>query len=283
MSDIRFSVSMCVYKGDKASNFNVALKSVFNQTLKPNEIVLVVDGPINNEIVFIINKYIELSRTNNIEFNVIRLEENVGHGEARRVCLSNCSHDWIALMDADDISVNNRFEKQIEYIKEHNNISVLGGQITEFLGKADANDYSESVGKRIVPCDDQEIKEYMKKRCPMNQVTVMFRKSDVQNVGGYQDWFCEEDYYLWIRLAQAKKVFGNLSDELVLVRVDDNMYQRRGGFRYFCSEEKLQRFMRKNGMISFVRYIVNVTQRLVLQVLAPNSIRKYIFQNIIRT
>ena len=77
----------------------------------------------------------------------------------------------------------------------------------------------------------------------MNQVTVMFRKADVAEVGGYIDWFCEEDYYLWIRLALSGKRFANVSDNLLNVRVGEEMYQRRGGWRYFRSEARLQRFM----------------------------------------
>lgn len=112
---------------------------------------------------------------------------------------------------------------------------------------------------------------------------LMFKKEDVISVGGYIDWYCEEDYYLWIRLALAGYKFGNVSENLVNVRVGKEMYGRRGGVKYFCSEAKLQSFMLKNKMIRFPRYVINVLERLILQVLMPNKLRGFVFQKIART
>ena len=120
------------------------------------------------------------------------------------------------------------------------------------------------------------------RRCPMNQVTVMFKKDDVAAVGGYIDWYCEEDYYLWIRLALAGKKFGNINENLVHVRVGEEMYNRRGGIKYFKSEAALQRYMLKKRIISFPRYAINVFERLILQVLMPNKVRGFIFQKFAR-
>lgn len=262
-----FSVSICVYGGDNAQYFDLAMQSIFNQTLKPDEVVLVVDGPVGDDINDVILKY------QSEILKVIHLEKNVGHGEARRIGLENCTYDLVALMDADDISASDRFEKQIDAFTKNPDISIVGGQISEFIDNTD-----NIVGQRIVPLLDKDIKKYMKKRCPMNQVTVMFKKSDVQSVGGYIDWYCEEDYYLWIRMALDNLKFANVPDVLVNVRVGNEMYQRRGGLKYFKSEAKLQKFMLENKIISFPRYVINVTQRLILQVLMPNRLRGFIFK-----
>ena len=101
-------------------------------------------------------------------------------------------------------------------------------------------------------------------------------------VGGYLDWYCDEDYYLWIRLALAKYKFANLPDVLVNVRVGKEMYQRRGGWRYFKSEARLQRYMLNNKLISLPRYIYNVAGRFAVQVAMPNKVRGYIFQKLFR-
>ena len=77
-------------------------------------------------------------------------------------------------------------------------------------------------------------------------------------VGGYLDWYCDEDYYLWIRMAKAGCRFANLPDTLVNVRVGKDMYARRGGWRYFKSEAKLQSYMFRHRIISLPRYIYNV-------------------------
>lgn len=274
----KFSVSMCVYGGDNPAFFDAAFSSIVNQTVQPDEIVLTVDGPIPQTIETVIEKYRILLTESAIAFRMVTLEKNMGHGEARRICFENCNYDLIALMDADDISVPERFERELAIFQKDSALSIVGGNIQEFVGSPD-----NCVGKRIVPEMDTDIKSYMQRRCPMNQVTVMFRKADVAEVGGYIDWFCEEDYYLWLRLALAGKQFANVPENLVNVRVGEDMYRRRGGWKYFKSEARLQWYMLKNHIIGFPRYFINVTQRLVLQVLMPNKIRGLIFQKFARS
>ena len=266
-----FSVAMCVYGGDNPAWFAAAVDSVIRQTVVPDEIVIVVDGPVPPALDRVIGNY-----ENQPPFRVVRLAENRGHGEARRIGLQHCTHDIVALMDADDLSRPDRFEKQLSLFDGA--VDAVGGQISEFVGTP-----ANVVGRRMVPTSDAAIKEYMKKRCPMNQVTVMLRKSAVEQVGGYIDWYCEEDYYLWVRMHLAGMTFANLPDVLVDVRVDENTYRRRGGRRYFQSEAKLQDYMRKNGVIGFGRYVVNVAQRLVLQVLIPHRLRGWIFKRFARS
>lgn len=272
MSDLKFSVSMCTYKMDNPEWLETAIESVLNSTVKPDEVVLVVDGPVGEELDSIIKKYEAFPI-----FNVVRLPQNVGHGEARRIGLENCSNKLVALMDSDDINAPDRFEKQISLFENDAELSIVGGNITEFIGNPD-----NVIGKRVVPESDSEIKEYIKDRCPMNQVTVMFKKSDVDNVGGYIDWFCEEDYYLWLRMYLEGMKFQNLPDVLVNVRVGDEMYNRRGGMKYFKSEAKLQKYMLNNKIIGFSTYLINVLKRLIVQVLLPNKLRGWVFQKFAR-
>ena len=271
--NIKFSVSMCVYGGDNAEWFETAVESVIDQTLPPNEIVLVVDGPVPDDLDGVIRKFEESEL-----FKVIRLETNQGHGIARKTGLEKCTNELVAIMDADDICTRNRFEKQIEAFHDYPDSDIVGGMIKEFIDTPD-----NVVGKRIVPLEDSEIKEYMQRRCPMNLVTVMFKKSSIEKVGGFIDWYCEEDYYLWVRMALAKMTFRNVEDVLVNVRVGKEMYQRRGGVKYFKSEAKLQKYMFDNKIIGFPRYLINVTERLILQVLMPNKMRSFIFQKLARS
>lgn len=273
MQNSNFSVSMCVYGGDNPEWFSIAVESIINQTVKPSEIVLVVDGPVPQELNEIITEY-----ENDPLFNVIRLEENQGHGNARRIGLENCKYDLVALMDADDISLPERFEKQLKAFKDDSSISIVGGNIAEFIGVE-----SNVVGRRIVPSEHTEIVRYMKERCPFNQMTVMFKKTDVQRAGGYVDWYCDEDYYLWLRMYLAGMHFANIPEVLVNVRVGEEMYKRRGGIKYFKSEAKLQKFMLDNKIIGYVTYITNVLKRLILQVLMPNSLRGIIFKKFARS
>lgn len=271
-ADTKFSVSICVYKNDNPEHFKEAMESVINQTRQPDEVVLIVDGLIPETINAVVQEY-----EGEPYFKVIRLPKNMGHGNARRTGLENCSNELIALMDADDISVPERFEKQLACFDKDDELSIVGGNIKEFIGSTD-----NVVGIREVPQDDADIKQYLKKRCPFNQVTVMFKRSDVEEAGGYLDWYCDEDYYLWIRMFQKGAAFKNLKDGLVYVRVGEEMYQRRGGWEYFKSEAKLQGYMLKNGNINIFTYTANVAVRLIVQVLVPSSARKFIFKKFAR-
>lgn len=273
MNTERFSVAMCVYGKNDIKWFVEAVNSVLNQTVMPDEIVLVVDGPVPEQMENTIQKFEQLDI-----FKTIRLPDNRGHGIARSVGLKGCSNELVALMDADDICAHDRFEKQLTAFQRHPEVSVVGGQISEFITSA-----AESVGIRTVPLTDQEIKEDLKKRCPFNQVTAMLKKADVERAGGYLDWYCNEDYYLWNRMYLAGMKFANVSDILVNVRVGEDMYQRRGGWKYWVSEWKMQNFMLKNRIIGLGDYVINVSKRFVVQVLLPNRLRSFVFQKFART
>ena len=209
----------------------------------------------------------------NISFKIIYLRQNQGHGNARRIGLSNCSNNLVALMDADDISLPDRFFYQLHAFASYESIDVVGGQITEFIGEP-----SNVVGKRTVPEEHNDIKKFMKKRCPMNQVSVMFKKSSVEKAGGYLDWYCEEDYYLWIRMFKNGSKFKNVRETLVNVRIGDEMSARRGGWRYFKSERGIQRLLLKMRYISIFRYFYNVTIRFFGEVVASNKLRTKLFK-----
>lgn len=269
-----FSVAMSVYKSDNPDFFDRALSSITDeQTIIPNEIVLVVDGPVSNEINNVINKYEKKYEI----FNVIRLEQNGGLGNALKIAVKNATHELIARMDSDDVSVSTRFEEQLNYFEINPGIDIVGGDITEFIGEE-----NNIVGKRSVPVSNDSIREYMKTRCAMNHVSVMYKKKSVESAGGYQDWFWNEDYYLWIRMWLNGAVFANTGSVLVNVRVGEEMYQRRGGSKYFESEKGLQDYMLKNKMINHSTYIKNVAKRLIIQKLMPNKLRGWVFRTFAR-
>ena len=268
-----FSVCMSVYHGDNAAFFKQSLDSLLAQTRKPDEIVLVVDGPVGDDIDTVISYF----ETSSDTFKIIRLEKNSGHAVARQTGLDAAQYDYVAIMDSDDIAVPERFEKQMVYIEAHPEVDALGGQIDEFIGEP-----SNVVGSRIVPLTDGEIKTYLKSRCPMNQMTVVLKKESANDAGGYMDWYCNEDYYLWVRMTEHGMQFANLPDNLVNVRVGEEMYQRRGGKKYFKSEIGIKKLMLEKGMITRKEYIVNYIQRFIIQLLLPNSVRGWVFRTFAR-
>ena len=272
---LKFSVITSVYKNDKPEFIKVAFDSITSgQTYQPSEVVVVVDGPVSEEIQTLLTSY---EKVENSLFRVIRLPQNKGLGNALKVGLEASNYDIVARMDSDDYSVPDRFEKQIKFLDEHQQVDIVGGNICEFV-----DDMTNTVGVRDVPSSHQDISVYLKSRCPLNHISVMFRKSAVQAVGGYLDWHYNEDYYLWIRMALGGCTFANLPKILCYARVGKDMYARRGGWRYFKSEAGLQKYMYDHHLISLFKFGYNVLLRFILQVCMPNQLRGFIFKHFAR-
>lgn len=271
----KFSVVTSVYRNDKPEFVRVALDSMLvEQTLKPSEIVLVRDGSVPVDLERLLFEY--EAKYSDV-MHIIRLDKNGGLGNALKLGVENATYSLVARMDSDDICLPKRFEKQVAYMAEHQECDIVGGQMTEFIGEP-----TNVVGKRVVPESNEAIYEYMKSRCALNHVTVMFRKDTILKVGNYQDWFWNEDYYLWVRMMMIKCVFANLSDVLVNVRSGEDQYARRGGMKYFKSEEGIQRLMLDNKLINRYEYSVNVAKRLIVQLLLPNWLRGWVLRTFAR-
>lgn len=268
-----FSVCLSVYNKDNAEHFRIAVESIFNQSIPPNEVIVVVDGPVTTTIEAVIN----LLQKSHENLRIIRLKINQGLARARQLGIENTKYDIIALMDSDDISSPDRFEKQLQCFSKDETLSVIGGQIHEFIDTPD-----KVVGIRNVPLEHSEINLFLKKRCPFNHMTVMLKKSELVKVGGYKDWYFNEDYFLWLRMYKAGCKFKNLPDSLVNVRVGKEMYSRRGGWKYFISEAKLQTYMIKQHIINFPTYLINLIIRFVIQLLMPNWLRGFVFRKLLR-
>lgn len=270
-----FSVITSVYKNDKPEFVRVALDSMLvNQSVKPSEIVLVQDGPVPDGLSSLLSEY--ESKYPEV-MHVIRLENNGGLGNALKLGVENAKYDICARMDSDDICMPDRFEKQLAYLETHIECNIVGGQMTEFIDTPD-----NIVGRREVPLTNEEIYEYMKSRCALNHVTVMFRKEAVLKAGNYQDWFWNEDYYLWVRMMMAGCKFANIPDVAVNVRSGADQYARRGGKKYFDSEIGIKKLMLEKGMITRTEYIINYVQRFIIQMMLPNSVRGWVFRTFAR-
>lgn len=268
---VEFSICTSIYKNDKPAYVRVALDSMLvHQSVTPNEIVLVQDGPVPPELSALLDEY---ETKYSAVMHIIRLEKNGGLGNALKLGVENAKYDLCARMDSDDICLPDRFEKQIAYLETHPECDIVGGQMTEFIDTPD-----NIVGRREVPLTNDEIYEFMKSRCALNHVTVMFRKESVLKVGNYQDWFWNEDYYLWVRMMMNHCVFANIPDVAVNVRSGADQYARRGGKKYFDSEIGIKKLMLKNGMISRKEYIINYVERFIIQLMLPNSVRGWVFR-----
>ncbi len=267
---MNFSVLMSVYHKDNPQWLKQAIDSVLNNTVKPNQIVLVVDGQISNELEQVITEYKD-------SLDILRLEKNSGLGIALQQGLLKCKYPLVARMDSDDISLSNRFELQLKEFENNPNLTIVGGYIQEFDSQT-----NEKTSIRKVPLLDNQIKQYIKTRSPFNHPTVMFKKEDILKVGNYQTFYQMEDYYLWARLVKANYQMKNIPEILLNFRTDKNMFARRGGYKYFKSNKEVSKQMLKMKIINYPYYLFNISVRFITQVLMPNNIRTLFYKKVLR-
>ena len=262
---MEISVLMSVYIKERPEFLERALESIFNQTLKPKEFVLVKDGTLTGELEMILHKERKKFEENNIAFICVQLENNMGLGIALQKGLEKCSCDYVARMDSDDIAVRDRFEVQAEYMQKNTDVSVVGGYISEFIEEG------KSLRTKIMPLNHEELYKYGKYRNPLNHMTVFFRKKDVLEVGGYQPMPGLEDYYLWSRMLAKKYRIANIDKVLVNARLG-NFSNRRGGLGYFLTYFRLRKIQNKLHYTNISEFIIGIMFTALIT-LAPNNIR----------
>ncbi|NLP46836.1 MAG: glycosyltransferase [Epulopiscium sp.] len=218
--ETNYSVLMSVYKKEKPEYFIESIESMLKQTVKPEQIVIVKDGPLTEKLDNVVDKYKELFP--NI-FTVVPLDKNLGLGLALNEGLKKCRNELVARMDTDDISLERRCELQLSEFTKDTKLSICGTMIDEFFNTPD-----NIVTSRIVPENHDEILKFSRRRSPFNHVTVMFKKEDVLSTdGGYRDILRKEDIDLFIRMLTRGFKGKNINQSLVLVRSDEGYYRRR--------------------------------------------------------
>jgi cellulose synthase/poly-beta-1,6-N-acetylglucosamine synthase-like glycosyltransferase len=264
-----FSVLISIYYKEKPQYFNRAMKSIWDeQTIKPNEIILVLDGSLTNELYSAIDQWQD--KIGEL-FKTIPLDKNVGLGNALNIGMNHCSYELIARMDTDDISAHNRFERQLNVFRE-NDVDVCSAFISEF-----DNDENLIVSHRVVPELHYDIIKYSKFRNPLNHAVAMYKKSVVENSGGYKHMLWMEDYYLWVRMIMNGAKLYNIQDTLLNVRAGSDMLQRRGGLSYVKSELDFLNEIKKIGYITTLEYKINILLKVPTRLL-PKFILKYFYR-----
>lgn len=267
-----FSVLMSLYIKEKPEYFSQCIDSILANTILPNEIVIVFDGPISDSVMSLLNNYIE--KNPNL-FKIVPLEKNVGLGLALREGILHCSNELVARMDTDDICRNDRFQLQLNEFQKNPNLDICGSHIVEFDETPD-----KIVAKRTVPLDDESIKKYQRKRDGFNHVTVMFKKSSVLKAGNYQSCLLMEDTLLWANMFNNGACGMNIDDALVNVRIGKDMYERRGGLSYFKKYKQGRKKVYKTGFISWWDYFSTIVVQFIVAIL-PNKIRGFIFKKVL--
>lgn len=263
---MKFSILMSTYAKENPEYLSAALESLRTQTVPADEIVIIKDGKLTVELDKVINDYAGM-----MPVKVIALDNNVGLGKALQIGVNECSYEYIARMDSDDICREDRFEKQIKFLEDNPDIDVVGSWINEFEG------YPENIySHRRLPFKSDELLQFAKKRSPLNHVTVLFKKDAVLKAGNYYDIKFSQDYHLWIRMLLNNAKFANIPEYLVNVRAGRDMVARRGGMKYAKNEYRLQKEFYDMGFLTYAEFLRNIAVRIPVR-LMPGFLRKAVY------
>ncbi len=274
MSALGFSVLLSLYHKENFLALDQCFQSIWkDQTIQPDEIIMVLDGPIGEELSQCVQKW---QRIIGKSLRVIPLSQNVGLGKALNKGLEHCSNEWVFRMDTDDICVEKRFEYQLQFIKNNPNVVLFGGQILEF--DKNVNDANKL---KPVPEEYSDILSFSKKRNPFNHMTVAYKKSIILSLHGYQHHLFMEDYNLWLRVISKGYEVANLSQVLVYARVGNGMHARRRGSEYIKSEKQLLDLkiaLKTQSLISaYVTFILRSFFRFL-----PSNLLGFVYNNLLR-
>lgn len=263
------SVLMAVYRKDNPLYLEQAIQSVIKQTYPPDEIVIIIDGPISDDLRKVIRKQ---ERNFQGTFVTSQNAANLGLAQSMNVGLRLATHEIVARMDSDDISLPDRFAKQIAVMSAAPDITLVGGWYLQFDSAMTTPEIDRRVPERM-----EEITRFARRRTPFNHVTAMFRKTDVLEVGGYNPQAGEfEDWWLALSLIKHGFTLYNIQDYLVHVRGGSDFYRRRGSTRYLRQELGVLLDMQKNGLLRMQDVLLTLLPRLVTR-LTPPSLRPMLY------
>ena len=264
---------MSIYFKEKPAYFDVSLESILvNQTLPPNEFVLVCDGDLTPELEAVIDKY---QRKFPDVMKVYR-KENGGLGKALNFGLPRCLYPIVARADSDDVCVPQRFEKQVKYMDEHPEVSVISSYIDEF-----DEDWRKPMQMKTLPLSHDELYEWAKFRNPLNHMAVMMRRDDIVRIGSYHHVPYSEDYELWVRVLISGMKIGNIGEVLVHARTGNGMVKRRGTKSIVGSWRLINKEMLDAGMINYALFVRNMLAVNVF-VFIPEGLKNFLYRKVLR-
>lgn len=272
-----YSVLMSVYKGDRADYLRTAFLSMLDQTVRPDEIVLVEDGPLEKETDVLIKELDQTAAQRGVRLILLPLEKNSGLGAALDEGMKSCHHDLIARMDADDISLPDRCEKELLAFEKDPDLSILSGAIAEF-----EEDPGEIKAVRRVPLTQEGILHQMRTRSPFNHPAVMYRKSAVIRAGGYGHSARKEDHDLFSRmLFGCRMKAANLPDILLKYRIGKDNIKRRKSWKNVRSYFEIMHLNRERGYVG-LKDCIFVDAAQVFYFLAPEKVVDWAVRKFLR-
>ena len=268
-----FSVLMPLWAKDLPERVEQAIRSVTEeQQLRPDLLILTVDGPLPAPLDALVE------RVGGGEFGpatVLRHDAHRGVAAALQDGLEASPHELVARADADDLCRPERFARQIPRM-HRDGLDLLGAAMREFSDRIPAGEGP----LRTRPLTHEEIIRYLPRHSPFHHPTMVLRRSTVLAVGGYRDLPLLEDYWLWERMMLGGARMANLPDVLVDYRVDEHLFARRGGWRLFASDLRLQRRFVRDRVTTPTGFLRNLGERGVYR-LAPGWARRLAYRRFV--
>lgn len=268
-----YSVLMSVYIKENPEYLKQSIQSMLDQTVEPSEFIIIKDGPLTDALNDVLSGY--LTRYPYL-FRCIALKENMGLGPALALGVTECRNAFIARMDSDDISDPKRCEILLDVFRDDPVLDVVGCFENEFI-----DSISNVVSVHKVPETHHEITRFMRRRCPIMHPTVIFKRSAVLACGNYRSVPYFEDYDLFLRMIWNHSKCYNVQKPLYYLRVCDDFYRRRGGFKYMKTEIAFKKDKYKRGLISLNDYIISAGSQAVVS-LMPNKLRSLVYLKLLR-
>lgn len=265
----KYSVLMSLYKKENPTFLRLSIDSMLNQTVKPDEIILVEDGPLTDELYAILDEYPMLHRIKNTT--------NLGLGLSLNIGLKECKNELVARMDTDDCSKPDRCEKQLARFFEKPYLSIVGSHIEEFVKTTD-----NIISTRKVPVLSTDIYNYAKRRSAFNHPTVMYSKTAVLENNGYANLKRNQDVDLFGRMLFNGYKAENIDESLLFFRSSDDLAKRRKSWENTKSYISTIYKFWKMGYSSFADYIVVTVAQLVMFLL-PLKMQHLIYKLFLRS
>ncbi|MGY5765928.1 glycosyltransferase [Brachybacterium sp. DNPG3] len=253
-----FCVLMPLWGKDLPDRVELALRTAtLEQHLPPDLLILTVDGPLPPALDAVVDA-VEAGEYG--PARVLRHDAHRGVAACLQDGLEASPFEIVARADADDICRPERFALQIPRMAGCDGqapLDLMGGFMREFSDRVRPG----SGPLRRRPLDHDEIREYLPYHSPFHHPTVVLRRSVALAVGGYRDLRLLEDYWLWERMMLGGARMGNIPEVVVDYRVDDELFARRGGYRLFASDVRLQRIMLRDRVTTPAVFVRNLLMR----------------------
>ena len=200
---------MSLYFKEKPHYLDTALKSVFEQTFVPDQVVLVLDGPIGNELAEVVKLY----QKHYPSLDVYPQEKNQGLSSALNIGLKKCRNEVVIRMDTDDQCYPNRFERILKEYERYPDLEIVGSFATMI------DEEGNEIKSMSVPSTQEEICKKVW-TCPFIHPTVSFKKSSLLRVGSYNpnSGPRQDDYELWFRCVENGLKCKNIDEPLLYYR-----------------------------------------------------------------